>query len=988
METKEVKIAALQETKLTHKSKDPNSQNYTLVRKDRLKDKGGGLAFLVHKSIQFEVIPDAPPDPHLETQGIRVGDTSIINIYLPPNSSCSSDYHFTLLHFLNMKDTIILGDFNAHDSLWHSQLSDERGRNLAEEIGNADYGVLNEDHPTRLPTNGTPSSPDIAMASLSLLPYVTWETKTELGSDHLPILITVETDIKPTISDNRTFINFRKADWLQFQTDTEIEFSKLIAPNTVHKGEKAMRKIINKAAKQNIPAGRIKSIIPEIPTEAASKIRERDELRQQNHQLPRIAELNNEIESLINNHKREKWRETIEEKKTDTTKLFKLLKHLNGGKKASDNEAIKFKGKYITTPKKIADSFNKQYSTVIPHTSTRTARIVNKDIDKNKVDETEEITVEQTQDAMKRAKASKAIGPDGIATVHLKHLGPYGIKYLTSIYNLSMKTSTIPDIWKTSTIIPLLKPGKPAEESTSYRPVSLLCPAIKILERILLPTLTDHLPIPDIQHGFRARHSTVTALHEFTEAIAGGFNKKKPADRTLLVQIDLSKAFDMVSHEKLLKDLNNTTLPGYIKRWMKSYLHGRQSRVNFRNVTSTAKNVRRGVPQGAVTSPILFNFYLSQLPPIPTDVKLIQYADDISIYIKGTNVTTLSKTVNSFLNTLTEFLDERELIVSPEKSTVTWFTPATAEANIQPVVFIKNKPVKLDKTPKLLGITFDTMFCFGPHVKQTVAKAKTKLNLLKALAGSKWGCHKETLILTYKSIVRSVLEYGSPVWSPIIKESNWKRLQSVQNQALRIATGCLSMSAVEHLHQETKVLPIKDHCEMVGKQFLASCHLADHPGQKLLKLDPHPRRMKPTIITEYLPIVANLYTTTEPSTSEYKLTTKIIHTTSVKDTMESYKPNKVLNTTPPMIDQSEQTLTRKARSELARLRSGYSRNLNYYMSRLDPDVQDECPHCKSSPHNTQHLFNCSSNPTELTILDLWTRPTLAAEFLKLDDDPP
>ena len=122
------------------------------------------------------------------------------------------------------------------------------------------------------------------------------------------------------------------------------------------------------------------------------------------------------------------------------------------------------------------------------------------------------------------------------------------------MFNLSIQASSIPAIWRTSTIIPLLKPGKPAEDSTSYRPVSLLCPATKVLEQHILPTLNQNLKIPDFQHGFKAQHSTISALHDFTESIASGFNKKKPAYRTLLVQIDMSKAFDMVSHEKLTND--------------------------------------------------------------------------------------------------------------------------------------------------------------------------------------------------------------------------------------------------------------------------------------------------------------------------------------------------------------------------------------------------------------------------------------------------
>ena len=201
------------------------------------------------------------------------------------------------------------------------------------------------------------------------------------------------------------------------------------------------------------------------------------------------------------------------------------------------------------------------------------------------------------------------MGPDKIATIHLKHLGPKGLDYLTGILNLSVKHSQIPAIWKQSKIVPLLKPGKDPSDSNSYRPVSLLCPAIKILERLILPTLTEHLNVPDIQHGFRSEHSTVTALHDFNQAIAEGFNQKKPAHRTVLLQLDLSKAFDMVSHDKLMKDLNNSTLPPEIKRWFGCYLHGRQSKVLFRNELSTSHNVRAGVPQGEVTSPVLFNFY-------------------------------------------------------------------------------------------------------------------------------------------------------------------------------------------------------------------------------------------------------------------------------------------------------------------------------------------------------------------------------------------
>ena len=676
----------------------------------------------------------------------------------------------------------------------------------------------------------------MSLASISLLPYASRETFTSLGSDHLPIVITLETDIKLTESKNRTYTNFKKANWELFTQETELAFSKLPSPSNIYPGEKTFRRILTKSSKRAIPSGRIKDIIPEVPTEIADKWKTRDELRQTDPTAPELTRLNQEIDSGGNNYKRDKWRETVSNinRKVDSSKLFKLIKYLNGGAKANSNQAIKFKGKYISDSKQLADHFNKQFSSVKSHASSKTNRKITRSIKKlNQQDQTK-FSPHQTSEAIKKARASKALGPDGLSTLHLKNLGPSGAKFLTDLFNLSTSSSIIPAIWKTSIIIPLLKPSKPSDDSTSYRPVSLLCPAIKILERLILPTLTEHLPVPPHQHGFRSKHSTVTALNDFNQKISEGFNKRKPADRTVLLQIDLSKAFDMVSHEKLLTDLYRTTLPDSIKRWFNSYLHGRQSRVNFRDATSSTRNVKTGVPQGAVTSPILFNFYLSLLPLPPEGVYIVQYADDISVYTCGTNIQQLTNSINSYIKEVLSFLSERELEVSPSKSTVTLFTPDTHEALIHPKVEMEGTTVKLDRAPKLLGVTFDTMHSFSAHIKASVTKARGKVNILKALAGSAWGQDKETLILTYKSICRSTLEYGVPIWGPLISQTNWQKLQTVQNQALRTATGCLAMASHTHLHRECKVLPLKEHGDLLTKQFLAQCFLPSHPGNKQL----------------------------------------------------------------------------------------------------------------------------------------------------------
>lgn len=210
------------------------------------------------------------------------------------------------------------------------------------------------------------------------------------------------------------------------------------------------------------------------------------------------------------------------------------------------------------------------------------------------------------------------MGPDEISPIVLKHIGTHGIAYLTMMLNLSLKSLTIPNVWKTARIIPIQKPGKDASFGKSYRLISLLSPVAKLMEKLLLTIMTNHIDLKEHQHGFRKGHSTTTALHKIQEIISRGLNQKKPCSRTILVAIDLSRAFDTVSIDLLLEDLLETTISWNVKRWLYNYLNRRQTYVEFRNVTSSHRKMKQGVPQGGVISPTLFNLYMSKMPTPPS----------------------------------------------------------------------------------------------------------------------------------------------------------------------------------------------------------------------------------------------------------------------------------------------------------------------------------------------------------------------------------
>jgi hypothetical protein len=999
-----IDIVTVQETKLRPKTKTPTVNNFTAIRTDRAHKDGGGLLTYVKNDITFTdiKIPQTINVQTTEIQDVRIHLSNnktldIINLYIPPRDTrdpnhANSDNDITtcMTYILNRDRTILTGDINAHHPLWYSPMTDHRGTLIADLINNSTQLTLNTNTPTRIPTaqNQRPTSPDITTVTDSIYRHAHWTTLDALNSDHKPILTRLNTKTNFRLTQNRTsYTNYHKADWTKFTEHIEDALTGSTDPDDIHTGNRILTRLIIDADKYYIPKGKIRDKCKLLPQPIRLQIDRRNDIKAQDPLDNRLQQINWDINKAIGDHKTRLWKKHLDgqwDHRQNTHLLWKTINGLSNKKPPPiTNNTIQFLNHTAITHKQKADQFTKQFTNTVKHATRQTYRRLIRKI--NQIETTPmTITIDQTIAAIKATKNNNSTGPDDVSIRHLKHLGPTALKYMTRLFNMTLNSNIIPQIWKLAKIIPIPKPNKDASLGTSYRPISLLSPIAKLIEKILHPYLTDNIQPTEHQHGFKTGHSTVTALHQITNHITTGFNQKRPPKRTITIALDMSKAFDTVNLHTLIDKITTTTIPNTIVKFISNYIRGRKAFTQYNSSSSFQKQFKSGVPQGGVLSPTLFNIYTSDLPPTPPDVTVTTYADDITIYSSDSNYLTAQQRLQPYLEDVYQWTKDNDLQLNATKTMTTLFTPDPAENSKTLTLQLDGDVLPTVKNPKILGLTFDPKMTFTTHVTNATAKATKTIKILKALTATKWGKQKETLTNTFKTVTRPVLEYASSVWSPMTAPTTTKKLQTVQNAALRVATGCTTDTNINHLHDETNVLPIDKHMQLHSSQLRQKAQHPDHTLHRLTTLPTNARHMKQTTFSN-----DNNYTTnidTDPELTDdatIKLNMKTIHTTIVQEFLSNRPHNKLLNRQAPDIDKTEETLPRMTRRRLAQLRTDKSPLLMTYLHKIDPDnhPSDTCPLCNRHPHDTKHLFDCDELPTRLSVQDLWVDPVGVSALL-------
>ena len=447
-----------------------------------------------------------------------------------------------------------------------------------------------------------------------------------------------------------------------------------------------------------------------------------------------------------------------------------------------------------------------------------------------------DFTLGELRKALKKMKRKGAEGPDGIPPSFLKELGPKALNELLEIFNSCYRTSYCPQIWKLAIIIPLLKADKLASDLASFRPISLTSCISKCFERMFAERLYHYAETVGIfdsqQAGFRKGRGCDDQIALITQAIQDGLNRK---ERSVLVLLDFSKAYDTIWREKLLLTMIEDGVPMIMVRWLASFLQNRQGQVKFSGVLSGKRYFKQGLPQGSVLSPILFLFYINQLAKIlPRETLNSLFADDVSALATEKTKERAEGTAQTTVDVVSDWAQEWKVSLNAGKSETSFFSTSNREAHWMPLIFVWNDRVKQIKNPCLLGVYLDRTLHFGYHVDKLIEKTESKNKMLRAVANTEWGWKKDKLTQVFSAHATSTAEYAGFAWMPSAAPTHLNRLERAQNKLLRTITGQYKATRTEALRLE---------CGLPGFKTSAD-RLALKAAEKAIRLpEEHPRKL-------------------------------------------------------------------------------------------------------------------------------------------------
>lgn len=821
--------------------------NYKCYRKDR-PTAGGGVAIYIKRGIpHHQVYP--PVTRELETVAVEVatatGPLTIVAVYRQPSYQLD-EADIPALAQIRGK-LIIGGDLNAKHADWNARQTTRAGIQLQRLARDHQFNVWGPEEPTHFPKNGDrPDVLDIALTK-RITGFVTTTSINRMSSDHNPVIVEVDVGEWTAIPHHQQ--SYKRTNWEQFQENVATEIARAPPPNadTAEQALEDLTKAILQAAEEATPPRR-DGPPPQItlPEHLLAQIKHKNRVAKEwkltrNPATRRLLNrLQRELKVALNEHRNQRWSERLSALKVDDNSLWQATQQFTQRRARMPPLHGERGGLVFSAEDKanaLADAFELQFQ------PAEAQDLDHENIVRQQLavflaaedDDTEEPPLFAPEDVAKVIKSlpnKKAPGHDRLTNQLVKKLPPMAITHIADVFNEITRSRVFPTCWKHAEVAAIAKPGKDPLFPQHYRPISLLPTLSKIYERLLLVPIEQHIAreqiLPDFQFGFRQKHSAPQQIMRVVEAATEAFNRRSYCG---LVLLDVAKAFDSVWHNGLLYKLYTQGFPGTIVKLLRSYLSNRTFSVKVDNALSTRRRIYAGVPQGSVLGPVLYSLYTADTPTAPF-VHTAQYADDTAFFTRNPKRDLVTRRLQTVLDATDDWAKKWRITINGNKTQAMMITrklgPRGPRRRPPLHLQLNGQELPWRNTAKYLGVTLDKKLTWKAHIEDLRNRACARMTKLYPILNADSSLDAATGIRTYCSLVRPIMEYASPIWA-YAANIHLKKLQVVQNRALRRALHVPSQFPADDLHAAADVKTLKDRFQDLARAFYETANRSRNP---------------------------------------------------------------------------------------------------------------------------------------------------------------
>ena len=544
-------------------------------------------------------------------------------------------------------------------------------------------------------------------------------------------------------------------------------------------------------------------------------------------------QIRNKVTNMIILAKKQYYTNRLNNSKGQMKKTWDVINHAMGRNcKKSVCKQIMHNDELITDTSSICENFNDYFVNIgynlnrsFDHLQNMT--FTNQIPKNNQTASFKPITCSEIITIVDNFKSNTSAGFDDINVKVVKRVIPFIVKPLCAIFNQCISQGKFPNKMKIAKVIPVFKGGAP-DVMSNYRPISVLPIFSKILEKCIYNRLYSFISkcniINNNQYGFRAGHSTSSALVNFVQKVVRAIDNK---EILIGLFLDLSKAFDTLDHQILLNKLHLYGIRGSVLDLFKSYLTNRKQHVVIENVKSENQQIKCGVPQGSILGPLLFLLYINDISHISHILQCILFADDTSIFLSHKNKNTLQTIFNQEINLISQWLSENKLTINIKKTHFMVFTKKKCSINDFSINMCGSL-VKQVSSLKFLGVTIDNKLDWSDHINVVCNTLSKNIGILYKLKHFP----KSILKMLYNSFILPYLYNNNIVWGNA-SATSLDRIVKLQKRVVRIINHAPYLAKTSPIFCSLKILRFNDlYLYQVGI-FMYLCYINALPESLL-----------------------------------------------------------------------------------------------------------------------------------------------------------